>query len=84
MRRSATGQPRPKSPSCSVFGAPKVLRWIKSGELAAINLATAAAGRPVWRIGQKALEAFLDARQAQPPAPKARRRSRQRSYKEFV
>ncbi len=54
----------------------KVLTWIRSGELAAINVAARVGGRPRWRINQEALDLFLLRRAAQPPAPVTRRRRR--------
>jgi excisionase family DNA binding protein len=54
----------------------KVLTWIRTGELVAINVATRLGGRPRWRIAQEALDQFLTARSAQPPAPVERRRRR--------
>ena len=54
----------------------KILAWIKSGELAAVNLATRHGGRPRWRISRQALDDFLARRAAKPP-PKPRRRRRE-------
>jgi len=47
----------------------KVLAWIASGELEAVNHAGSTAGRPRWRINPKALEAFDRARSNRAPAP---------------
>jgi hypothetical protein len=52
----------------------KVLRWIRTGELRAINVATHAHGRPRWRIDLADLAAFEMRRMAQ-PVPIAPRRS---------
>jgi excisionase family DNA binding protein len=53
----------------------KVLRWIRSGELRAVNLAAGPAGRPRWRVDAADLAVF-DARRSARPAPAARRRKR--------
>jgi excisionase family DNA binding protein len=53
-----------------------VLRWIRSGELPASNVALRATGRPRWRISRQALDQFLAARQPSPPAPRPPRRRR--------
>lgn len=52
----------------------KVLGWIRSGELRAINVATSQSGKlPRWRISPADLEAFDAARAAVPrPAPTRR------------
>lgn len=52
----------------------KVLAWIRSGELRAINLATTPGGRPRYRIDLADLLAFEQRRAAQPVARPARRR----------
>lgn len=36
----------------------KVLAWIRTGELLAVNLAEKPRGRPRWRISAEALDAF--------------------------
>jgi hypothetical protein len=52
----------------------KVLLWIKSGELRAVNVAASRAGKlPRWRISPADLEAFDAARMAVPQSPVARR-----------
>lgn len=53
----------------------KVLGWIHSGELPAIDIAQTRGGRPRWRIKAADLDAFLDRRTAT-PAPKQHRRRR--------
>jgi len=40
----------------------KILAWISSGELLAINTATRAKGRPRWRISSSSLQAFEELR----------------------
>jgi hypothetical protein len=55
----------------------KVLLWIKSGELRAINIAVRADSRkPRWRIAALDLEAFLLRRTAKLAPPSAPRRRR--------
>lgn len=56
----------------------KVLTWIHSGRLAAINVATDALGRPRWRVTPQALQEFLAGRQATPPAKVKRTRKPKR------
>jgi excisionase family DNA binding protein len=54
--------------------AEKVLGWIRSGELRAVDVSIHhGSGRPRWRISEADLEDFLHARSAT-PAPKTRRR----------
>lgn len=61
----------------------KVLCWIRSGELRAVNLAETPGGRPRWKILPDALDEFLLSRQSTPPTPRRRRRrqTEQRYYK---
>ena len=54
----------------------KVLNWIRTGELRAINLAETAGKRPRWKILPHDLEEFFDSRRVTPPAPRPRRRRR--------
>lgn len=57
----------------------KVLCWIASGELAALNIAERATGRPRWRIPREAWERFQAARsnrKSDPPRRQARRQPR--------
>lgn len=51
----------------------KVLRWINSGQLAAVNVATSPKGRPRWRISEEALADF-ERRRSNMPAPTTSRR----------
>ena len=44
----------------------KVIGWIESGQLVAVNVSNGT--RPRWRISDSAFEAFLVARQNRPPA----------------
>jgi len=50
----------------------KILTWIKSGELKAINVATRRDGRPRYAIDQADIALFEAARAVRPPAPRAR------------
>jgi hypothetical protein len=64
----------------------KVLGWIRSGELAAVNCATHAGRRPRWRVRADALAAFDQARSnrvnQQSPRPQ-RQRSRPEDLVEY-
>lgn len=57
-------------------GLHTVLGWIDRGELAAINVARQAGGRPRWRITEDALQAFERSR-SNSPEPNPKRRQRQ-------
>lgn len=46
--------------------AEKVLGWIRSGELRAVNVADRACRRPRWRISAEAIEEFFRRREAVP------------------
>jgi excisionase family DNA binding protein len=53
----------------------KILGWIHSRELRALNVAARPGGRPRWRISPEDLAAFEAARSARPaPPPRGRRR----------
>ena len=54
----------------------KVVRWIKSGELRAINGATDIRRRPKFLIDKRDIEAFEQARVISGPAPRSPRRKR--------
>lgn len=58
----------------------KVIAWIKSGELRAVNMATCAGRLPRWRISPADLEAFDAAREAVPQAPVTRRPRRKAGH----
>jgi hypothetical protein len=53
----------------------KVLAWIRSGELRAINAATSQSGRPRYLVDLDDLNSFEERRTVQPP-PNGRRRTR--------
>jgi hypothetical protein len=52
----------------------KIIGWIRSGELRAINVATTRTGRPRYLIDQVDIALFEAARVVQPPTPRIRRR----------
>lgn len=61
----------------------KVLAWIRSGELRAVNVATRPAGRPRWRIDPDDVAAF-EARRTMHSHPRAtRRRKRPAAVTEY-
>jgi hypothetical protein len=63
----------------------KVLSWIRSGELQAINVAQSANGqRPRYRIATDAIERFETARSTCPTPATTPRRVRNKPVKEFV
>ena len=49
------------------IGVSKVLGWIKSGQLDAVNCAASADGQPRWRVSREALAAFDRQRKAVRP-----------------
>jgi hypothetical protein len=56
----------------------KVIGWIKSGELRAIDTSSRRGAKPRWKISPEALAAFEAARASQPaPATPARKQRRQ-------
>lgn len=65
----------------------KVLAFIRSGELRAVDLSTVAGtGRPRWKIDEKDIEAFEENRAAKPepePAPPRRHRRRMTPVKDY-
>lgn len=55
----------------------KIIAWIHSGELPAMNVATDAEGqRPRWRVAESDWEAFQLRRSTKPPSPRPSRRQR--------
>ena len=52
----------------------KILHWIRSGELRAINAATDRNGRARYLIDATDIQVFEAARAVQPPTPRIRRR----------
>ena len=56
----------------------KVLAWIATGELEAVNVAERSTGRPRWRVSPEALAAF-EKRRSSKPTPVVPRRRRERT-----
>src|SRR5262249_33615575 len=54
----------------------KVRRWIATGEISAVNTASALCGPPRWIVTQEALAAFERRRAGGPPPKPPRRRRR--------
>jgi len=52
----------------------KILHWIRSGELRAVNIATRPTGRPRFLIDEADVLVFEERRVARPPAISPRRR----------
>ena len=62
----------------------KVLRWLHSGELRGLNLATNRSGRPRWRVSAEAVQLFELSRSSGPTPKVARpRRQKAEGYIEF-
>ena len=57
-------------------GHDKILAWVHSGELRAVDLSATRGKRPRWRISRDDLDVFLACRSATTP-PKTRQRRRQ-------
>lgn len=63
----------------------KILAWIASGELPAVNVAEKLNGaRPRWRISRTALDAFLASRTPAKPQQTVRRSPRAKQDKGYV
>lgn len=45
----------------------KVQAWIRSGDLAAFNVASAACSRPRYRVAERAIRDFEESRSVSPP-----------------
>jgi excisionase family DNA binding protein len=58
----------------------KVRRWIKSGELTALNVADARSRKPRYVVTREALDRFERGRAAAQPKPTPRRRPEVRDY----
>lgn len=52
----------------------KVLYWINTKQVVAVNVAEKATGKPRWRVSRAELDAFLARRQSSVPPVKAKRR----------
>lgn len=55
----------------------KVISWIESGELRAVNVASKKSSRPRWRISPDAIVAFENGHAVQPATTARRRRRKQ-------
>lgn len=55
----------------------KVLRWIETGELEAVNVAERPTGRPRWRVSLDALQTFERRRSSRPEPLMPRKRKAQ-------
>lgn len=53
--------------------SPKVLGWIRRGELSAVNVSDTGF-RPRYRVSQQSLDEFLESREVQLPTPRVRRK----------
>jgi hypothetical protein len=63
-------------------GPDKIHRFIRRGELLAVNVATNLSARPQWRITREAVEQF-ERRRSSAPTPKPPRRRRQARKTDF-
>jgi excisionase family DNA binding protein len=61
----------------------KVIGWIRSGELRAINVAARLGSRPRFRIGEADLLAFVQQRSAVPTTPTPKRRKKLANVEKF-
>ena len=61
----------------------KVLGWIRSGELRAVNVATRQGGQPRWRISPSDLALFEASRSSQPSSPRVARARRKKDNDVF-
>jgi transposase len=52
----------------------KVIRWIRTGELTAIDVSEKRGGRPRWHVAPEDLQRFLESRSSRRPARATRRR----------
>lgn len=59
-----------------VIAPGKILGWIASGELAAIDISASRNQRPRWRIDPESLDQFLLSRRSTPPAKPAKAKRR--------
>ncbi len=60
----------------------KIISWIRSGELQAINLASTSSSRPRYRIAREAIQLFEKRRSAN-PLPKRATVRKPKHVKEF-
>ena len=62
----------------------KILHWIETAELRAVNTATRRTGRPRWKITPEALAEFERSRTNVAPAPLPVRKTRRNADASFV
>ena len=62
----------------------KVLYWIKTGELAAINFARNPGGRPSWKIFPEAIADFERRRASKPPPKQPPRQKKKTEIPRYV
>jgi hypothetical protein len=63
--------------------AHKILSWVRSGELRAIDVSTRRGGKPRYLIDQADIAVFEQRRTVQPPAPIPRRRRKASNIVEY-
>lgn len=61
----------------------KIIGWIRSGELRAVNLANSMSSRPRWKISPDALSTFLATRTAGSAPSITRQRRRKPEWQEY-
>ena len=84
MRRQTRKLTPPEVARRLGVSADKVLVWVHSGELRAVNLATKPHGRPRFAIDEADLDAFEEQRRVRAPAPVSRRRRKQRKEASII
>ncbi len=62
----------------------KVISWIRSGQLRAMDGSTVPGGRPRYLIDEADIQAFEQSRAVTPPNKRIRRRQAHRTVKDFV
>ena len=64
----------------------KILGWIRSGQLEALNVASRQGGRPRWTVTPESLARFEAARSSAATVrlPRARRQRKPTDYREYV
>jgi len=61
----------------------KVMAWIKSGELPAVDVAARGSRRPRFRISPEAFAEFLERRAVAPPPPRVKRRRSEAQVRDY-
>lgn len=62
----------------------KVLAWIRTGQLKALNVASSVRNRPRWKITAEARREFEDSRTAKPSESATATLRRRTSYERYV